>query len=468
MNLFTTLAQSEQHVYGFEGTTAAAIFIAGFTGLLILAALTVKINFRLLILAATLFATALTAPVDYVNMSFISTWMLPVQRLRAEIHLGLGILLTLLVVAPGNIGLGRISFQGILMLLMGLYMALLQYVHEDATEATKSLVFALATIPCMVVAVPQLTRTHDQCLALLRMIMMVSIVWTFCCSVQFVINPKHLVNGGGRFWGMLANAQQAAILVAPFCIIALWLILHDPQRRTKILWITLLAINLLFLMWTGSRTGALMLVVGAAGVLYTRIGRAIALLPLAAIMFWGLWYLSDLLQIGSSVERLVSSENTREGVWSRQIEAALSSPLFGIGWTEAIGGSESSYLGGFAAYGIVFLLLVLTLLFGSMAFCIGLMRNRRVLPEHDRPLVDIFVAFNAMLFGGAAFEGYLVARSSSALTMMLMFVGIGVYLRETLAERIAESRLEHPVDGYDTTEWEHAGENPDAITGNPA
>src|SRR5207237_1186026 len=78
----------------------------------------------------------------------------------------------------------------------------------------------------------------------------------------------------GRFWGMLANAQQAAIFCAPLAIIALWLLLNDESRRARVLWFTLLAINMLFLAWTGSRTGAMLCVLGRVFGLYARLGRA--------------------------------------------------------------------------------------------------------------------------------------------------------------------------------------------------
>jgi hypothetical protein len=454
---FLTLAQSQQHVYGFEGTGAASLFMVGFTVVLILAALLIRINLRLLVIGGMLFATALTAPVDFINMQYIPTWMLSVQKLRAEIHLGLGVLLTLMVMVPGRIAVQHVSAQSMFMLIIGLFMALMMYVHADAGEATQSVLFALATIPCMVAGIPALTRTDDQCIAMLRCIMFVSAVWTFCCSVQFVINPKYLVNNGGRFWGMLGNAQQAAILVAPFCVISLWLILNDPVRRNRILWIGLLAINLLFLMWTGSRTGLLMLVLGTMAVLSTRIGKAIALLPVAALLFFGLWYLSDLLQIGSSVERLVSNDDTRHQVWTHQLEAALSSPLIGVGWNENVGGSESSYFGGFAAYGIGFLLLILAFVFFSIGRCAYLLRNRRVLSGTDRTLVDIFIGFNAAYFGGAAFEGYLLARSSTTMVMMLMFAGIGTYLKE----RIAQAHAGEQVLEYDYVYEEEHGQKHD-------
>jgi hypothetical protein len=431
------LTLADQHIYGFEGTFAEVVFILGFTALLLLTFFTVRMGLRLWILAAILFATALTAPVDFVHYQFIETWMLPVQKARASIHLTFGILLTVMVIAPGRVGLQHVSFQSVLLLVMGIYMALLQFVHAGGEEGIQSIGFALATIPCMMVGVPLLTRSYDQCVLMLKSMMVVSTVWTCCCSIQFITNPKYLVNDNGRFWGMLGNAQHAAVLVAPFAVIALWLIMHDKQRRAKILWIALLAINLLFLLWSGSRTGALMFVLGAVLVFYSRGGKAVIFLPFAALMFWGLYYLSDLLQIGSNVERLVSGEDTRKGVWTAQIAAGLSHPLFGVGMNENIGGSESSYLAGFAAYGFVVLVIMIVLLLASAAFCLRLMRGKPWLPDQDRSLVDIFVAFNAMYFVGAAFEGYLAARSSTTLTMMLMFSGIGVYVKERIAEEQA-------------------------------
>jgi hypothetical protein len=434
--LHATLAQ---YFYGFEYTSAVKIFMVGFAALALIAALLMRMSLKFWIIAGILFATALTAPVDWKAKVLYSTWMLPIQKLRAEIHLGLGILLTLIVLFSGRVDLRRAPAQGILLLALGIYAGLMQFIHDTPPEALQTIGFALGTIPCMIAAVPMLTRDYDGCTRMLRCLMWVSVLWTVCCSIQFVINPRFLLNDSGRFWGLLANAQQAAIFVAPLAVTALWLLVNDRQKRLKPLWVGLLAINMLFVMWTASRTGAAMFVLGASLVLYSRAGRAVLLMPVAALVFFGLYTLAVELQIMSNVERLTSSTDTRGWVWQAQIGYFMDSPLVGVGWGET-GGSESSYLGGAAGYGIGYLGLTLIFLLWSFWLCLRLFIGRRLLPREQRPMVDMFLAWNAMYFAGAAFEGYILARSSTTQVMMLMFAGIGVYLREAQAAAVAAGR----------------------------
>lgn len=431
------LAQQDTHVYGFEGTSAEKLFIYGFAGMLAASTLFLRVNLRLILFGIMLFATALTAPVDFQKLEYIQTWMLPAQRKRAEIHLGAAVVLSLLLIMRGKVSLHGVSAPGIILFLMAMYGGLLQFIHEDASTATQTIVFALVTIPCMLIAAPDETRDFDSSVRMMRMLMYVSAVWAFCCSVQYVIQPKYLVNNNGRFWGMLGNAQQAAILTAPWCVIAMWLILNDPQRRQRVVWVGLLIVNLLFLIWSGSRTGVLMLVLGSMFVVYARIGKAVLFMPVAAVVFFALFALADALKIGANLERLTSTEDTRGWVWAAMLQSGLESPLIGVGFTEA-GGSENSYLLSFACYGIGYLLLVLALVAAAAWQCLYVFVNRRKLPSEYRALSDMFLAFNAMYFGGAMFEGYLLARSSTTLTMMLMFLGIWTCLKRQIADSSAE------------------------------
>ncbi|HNV70856.1 MAG TPA: hypothetical protein PKO06_14235, partial [Candidatus Ozemobacteraceae bacterium] len=109
-------------------------------------------------------------------------------------------------------------------------------------------------------------------------------------------------------------------------------------------------------------------------------------------------------------------------------------PLIGVGWGDT-GGSESSYLGGAAAFGIGYAALMACLLFGSMLMCLKLTVFKRRLPKADRALADMFIAWNAAYFAGAAFEGYLIGRSSTPQVMALLFAGIGVHLKDMVAVR---------------------------------
>lgn len=430
MHLFTI---AQQHVYGFEGRTSETIFIVGFGALVLVAMLVLKMSFRNWMLAAMMFVTCLAPSVDSILNQYNPTWMLSVTRYHAELHLVLGILLTILVLVTGGAAVRSIAPQSVLFFLMAFYAGMLQFIHEDAKEALQAIGFALATIPCFAIATAMSCRTHEGCVNLLRMMMWVIVAWTFCCSVQFVINPKYLVSYQGRFLGMLGNAQHAATLNAPMAVIAVWLLMHDGMRRTKLLWIALIAINLLFLGWSGSRTGGLMFMIGLMAVLYSRIGKAILLLPVAVVLLWMLSLLADALQIGANLERFVSTNNTRDWVWTGMLEAAFENPLIGVGWRSGEIGTENSYLGALSAYGILYFILTISLLIVSVWQCFSFnLRKQWLRPEH-RALIDIFTAFNAMFFAGAFFEGFILARSYIPQLMLMIFAGIGVWIRSEIA-----------------------------------
>ncbi|MBY0311427.1 MAG: O-antigen ligase family protein [Phycisphaerales bacterium] len=447
------LAQGE-HIYGFEGTGAQTIFMAGFGGLVLVAALLLRVNLRFWLLAGVLMASALTAAVDETKTGYVQTWIVGVQLRKAEIHLAFGVMLSILMLFQRGFSASSLTFQGVVVLLMGLYAGLLQFVHKDnPMDAVQTVLFYLATVPCLLMIVPQLAKDSEGCLALIRTIMWVSVIWTFCCSVQYVLDPRKLLNLQGRFWGMLANAQQAAVLCAPFAVCAVWLLLNDPKKRTKLLWIALIAINLLFLTWTGSRTGALMFIVGVTFVLYARIGQAVLLLPVAALMLWGLFTLAIELKIYENLERLVSTENTRTAAWESMWNNAMQSPLLGVGFDDA-GGSENSYLLGFASYGIVYFLLTIALLLGSMFICWRLLLGRRFVDTLDRGLIDLFISMNAMYFAGSFFEGYMLGRSNCSQVLLLFIAGMLPYLdhkiaegREERATRVSDEHVEYEYEG---------------------
>lgn len=442
--------------FGFEYSNAVRIFMVGFAGLAIVAALFIRMSLLQWILALTLFFTALTSPTTLDRTAYLATWMAPIQLRRAEGHLAMGILLTLVVILSGKLHAHRVPAQGLFMLAISLYAGMISFIHETPMYAFESIGFALATIPCMLFATSWQSSSYDGCLRLLRTIMLVSVVWTVCCSIQFVINPRMLLNTGGRFWGMLANAQQAAMLVAPFAVIATWLLINDKSRRLRLLWVGLIAINLLFLGWTGSRTGVLMLLLGMTFVLYSRLGRVVVFLPVAAVMFMGLSFLAEELQIGANLERLVSTENTRAGVWRSQMASIAESPLIGVGLHET-GGSESSWLNGFAGFGVGMFLLLISFLLYSMWKCAMLLLKRRRLPKAQRPMVDMFIAWNAMYFAAATFEGIMVGRSSTSQTLMLMFAGVGVWLTEATSRAVTHEEEQWALDSSESsTELDYA------------
>src|SRR5262249_2071059 len=160
---------------------------------------------------------------------------------------------------------------GLLLLALGLYMGLLQIIHETPEEAFQTIVFVLCTLPCLIMAVPQLSRSYEQCCQMFRLQMWVAAIWAFCCSVQFVLDPSKLVSSQGRFFGMLANAQQVAMFCAPLATIILWFVIEEKRFTRKMFYGVLLGTNILFLVWTGSRMGILIFGIGFIFVLYSRL-----------------------------------------------------------------------------------------------------------------------------------------------------------------------------------------------------
>jgi len=437
-----TLAQAGiSHLFGFEGTLAESIFIAGFSGLVVAALLLMRLSLRHWLLAGILFATALTAPLNPTSTGYLPTWLLPVQLNRASIHLALGLLLLLTCI--GSIPGRWLSTQAVLLVVIPLYAALLRFYHDDLRTGVESVGLAMGALPAMVLVIPRICGTLEGCWTTVRTTMWASIIWIFCCSVQFVINPVLLVNTQGRFWGMAANAQQAAIMCSTLAMIALGLLLFDPKRRARPLWIGVLAINLLFVMWTASRTGALTTAVGLGVLLVGRGSRGLILIPGAAVLFLVLLALANALGIQDNLDRFTGGEDTRTAAWTQQIQTGLSNPLFGVGLGTTF--TENSYLNGFASYGVFMLVLLLIFTYVSFTLCRRIYRDRAWLTQEERGLMYITFAWHAMYFAAAFFEGFMVARSSHQQIMMFMFAGVALYLRN----RIQDEQLAH-AEGYGT------------------
>lgn len=455
----TILAQSSSHLYGFEGKTALIVFVLGFCGLVAVAALVLKIRLMHWLIAGMLMAAALTPAAKADLTGWVETWLFPLQYRRAEMHLVFGVLLTGWLIFKGQTSLRNISFQSVFILIVVLYQVPIHLAHSNLDGAILTLGFVLAIVPCMVIAGGRIAESSDDCVQVIRTMMWVSVLWTFACAVQFVINPQQLLNHFGRFWGMLGNANQVGQLCAPFAVFALWLLLNDTDRRAKILWIALIAINLLFVVWSGSRGGGATLVVGAAAVLYTRMGKAVLLLPGAMLMLWGLYELSEALHISENLERLTFQvgEDTRTEVWKTQFMAAIESPLIGHG-VDSGGFSENSYLSGFATYGIGMFVLLVVFLLASMYFCARLVLGRKLLSRSDQALLDVFVAYNAMYFFAGMFEGSMLGRSNSMQSMMLMIAPLGIYVRNQIAAA-REGTLPLAEHGEEGTEHAEYGEH---------
>jgi hypothetical protein len=89
---------------------------------------------------------------------------------------------------------------------------------------------------------------------------------------------------------------------------------------------------------------------------------------------------------------------------------------------------------------------MLSLLVYSVWKCADLWVRRRRLAREHRPLIDVFIAWNAMYFSAATFEGIMLGRSAPAQVMMMIVAGIGVWLTEQAGAMRVDAYAEHEHD----------------------
>jgi len=359
------------------------------------------------------------------------TWLAPLQSLRTEAYIACGGLLFLAgLIHAGRLNIRSIALPALLFTLMGLFNSVANIYHLGASEGIISTVHAVLTLGSLAVVLPAIMTTLDDWYWVLRTFMFTMLIWMICTLIQVGINPNSITLGNQyRFIGLTGNPQHAGALMAMTCIITLWLWLNENHLRFKPLWMVMGAVSIVMLGWTGSRTGSLMFVTGAMFVLYSRVGRAILLLPLAGIAAYAFATILQNLGINLGLDRLSSTEDTRSVAWSNMLQVAINNPVLGAG-TANSGNSENSYLYAAASYGALSFLLLISAVGTSFIYCIRLLKAKPILEKHFSKLCDlccgIFVAFAV----GAFFEGYAIARVS---VMVVIFMIVAA-----MASRILE------------------------------
>ncbi len=388
----------------------------------------------LLPFAGMLLFGSMSLPLDWNDRINPTVW-LPIQRIRSELFLVSGAAGLLLVFFQISRLRGKkLSISVWTLVLAGMYAALLRFVHDSPSEGAFSVAFGICTLIPVALTATIVMDSLDDLVTLLRTVALTNIVWIFMVIIQIGANPKYVTMGNElRFVGILANPQHSGVLMAFFCVITLWLLTND-SRKLKAIYTILLGINCLFLLWTGSRTGLGMTIIGVSSILYTRVGRVILLLPLVGILTYvGLKVVVNVIDIDFGLNRLASTTNTRDYAWWKLLNTGLENPLFGVGTLESEK-SENSWLFGFAAFGIGMLVMTIAMTFFAMWECFRLFRTRSWLPKYYRPYADLVIGIMAMYFAGAVLEGYIISRVSAALCIFPLAAGAGAMIRKFASE----------------------------------
>ena len=165
---------------------------------------------------------------------------------------------------------------------------------------------------------------------------------------QLAINRAPIMSGP-RLAGMTGNPQYLGLIVAFSTPAAAFLVTHG-RRALKPLFAVQIAVAIVLLLWTGSRTGTLGLIAGLAILFWRQLGRLIVAGSVVAVLV----YFALPLFSGSSEQaaRLLSVENTRAGVYAGLMATISQHLWFGIAVGE-IGVNENSYLSTIAQFGLV-------------------------------------------------------------------------------------------------------------------
>jgi hypothetical protein len=382
----------------------------------------------LLALAAMIPLASLGVAEEAANNTDYRTWLLPLQERRTIMAAGCAGLLALGVFAHAyRVNLRQTPLLGWVYLLQGIYMGMVSIIHGEElggglTNGLTSIVFAIAISCSFMFFMSVVLKEWDDYLALVRALALGGALWTFVCTVQFFINHQILITGTGkRFVGLSGNPQHAAGLSAAMAMIATWMVMNEPKKRWRPFWLFVAASHVVFVLWTGSRTGALCTTAGMTAIFYARLGRAVLFAPLAVGAILGLVAVATSMGVKFGFERLTSTQDTRSEVWSVLWTNAMQNPVFGLGATDA-GASENGFLYGFAAYGAVVPMLLLLQLAMGGGLCLMLIRARSGAGELQKRMADLCIGYLAMYWVGNMTEGYGIARMSPQVPLYLTFV----------------------------------------------
>ncbi len=383
-------------------------------------------KFGFLFLGAMLFLSGLGLTEDAEKGGLYRSWLFALQERRQLAYVACaGLLFIGVAIHAGKLQTRNLPILGFLVMFQGVYMGMITIFQDGPIAGLQAVIFSIFSMAAVLFILAGQLRSWDDIISLLRVIALVGCVWTAACTLQFVIDQNVLLTGAGRrFIGLSGNPQHAAGLSAVMATLSLWLTLNDRGKFWKLVAIVATATHIIFVLWTGSRTGLALTTMGFTAVLYARLGRAVLAAPVLLVAAYGLLTLAQSMGVEFGFERLSSKEDTRTAQWNILLDNGLANPILGVGLREA-GASENGFLYGFAAFGLGVPLIMAVVMLVTIAIWFRLLKARFDTPNPvGKRLMDLCMGFFIMYWAGNMFEGFGVARISPQLTYFLIFACI--------------------------------------------
>jgi len=304
---------------------------------------------------------------------------------------------------------------------------------------------------------------------LVRCLAWTGIVFLLATLYQFAINPS-AVEAGGRFYGTTANPQMAGMLIAvvlpPCCFL---LTVRSESKLWRIFLIGCTGFLVLFLLWTGSRTGVVMALVGITLLFRRRLGKFLLIGSATAIVV--LVALQIFAESSSGAERILSAKDTRSGVWADLFDIFSNHIAWGA-MKDVLEVRENSYLTTAANAGLFGLVpLLITGALGSYTL-LKLQRVRRKIGEHAM-LIDLVTAGICSIAVGGFFEGILLGTMTPYIFLIYIYFAIAGFIFEAAAlhdqwgdygqqQQLQQQYADEEYAPYGADDWVDADADPNA------
>jgi hypothetical protein len=329
----------------------------------------------------------------------------------------------------GFAGCGLLAFQLLYTI------QLLLFTEEGLAKGMLGLVSMSSMFVVFGIGFGRMMRTADSTQRCMETLVWVSIAFVAINLIQVVADVKGAFVGG-RLTGICGNAQTLAAFSAIMLLINCYV--YQASLATRPLkWISLLLIAALaaMVLASGSRTGALSTVVGILFMYRMRVVRLAIVCLLLLVSFYAVSYFAT--DTGAAVDRLISTENTRETVWSSAFEDFFRSPVLGqfpfLRGGDRLNEVESSFLRALANMGILGGVVL------ALPFAKGVSDAVRVYRYYGaspglRHLIDLYIGSMAMLIVQNTFDGYVFGYLSLPAIYLYLHFTLGHFLASAVSQ----------------------------------
>ena len=398
MQTESQLQSLRELLFSIPGMMAVSVF------LLLLVGITVSKPVRWYVVTAMLYFSTLGT---FDRPWYDHTLLPPLQQLRPQSRgLIVGLLAALLIpVMTASRGWRqRLVIGGMAMyLLLELVFSARMALGELGLRGVLSAIIFMLFFLTLGLGLSKWLQTIEDAHAVIRCLAMTGVIFVAVIYIHLMIDPSSMART--RFHGTTSNPQKAAgvaaLLLPPMCYL---LMQREESKPWKMVLAVSTAILFLLLLWTGSRNGVLMAVVGMGLFFRTRFKKLLVVIVVVGL--FALIALQVFEESTRNVERLVSTEDTRSERWSQLIDDFVGSPFIGhISDRPAI--QENSYLSAAARLGMLGIVPLVGFMGLTCSALVKLQRSRSLLGE-DVMLADLVTAGLVSIMVGSIFEGFLL------------------------------------------------------------